>query len=94
MEAAGHFVFMVFKIAILASIYALITLVLLSLLAKFYKVDYFTKILRNKKLSWFGLGFIISTLLLIYSFTYWGNHGLGDSARVPVGYWHAVGNTN
>lgn len=27
-------------------------------------------------------------------FTYWGNHGFGDSARIPIGNGYAVNNIN
>jgi energy-coupling factor transporter transmembrane protein EcfT len=94
MEAAGHLVFMLIKIAIQASVYALLIIAAISFLAKFLPTAYLKNVVRNKRSSWLGLGFILSTLLLIYSFTYWGNHGLGDSARVPVGYGYAVDNIN
>jgi len=94
MEVLGHFVFTLFKIGILASIYSLILIATITMITNLKKNDYLQKIIDNKKSSWFRFGFIISVLLLIYSFTYWGNHGLGDGPRIPVGHWNVVDNTN
>lgn len=30
--------------------------------------------------------FIIASTLLLFSFTYYGNHGLGDDSNLPLGY--------
>ena len=32
--------------------------------------------------------------LFLFSCTYWGNHGLGDSARIPLGHGEAIEETN
>ncbi|MFD2561730.1 hypothetical protein [Aquimarina rubra] len=94
MEVLGHLIFMLFKIGILASIYSLILIAIMTMINNLKKNHYLQKIIDNKKSSWFRFGLIISALLLIYSFTYWGNHGLGDGPRIPIGYWNIVDNTN
>lgn len=94
MEVAGHLLFMFFKILVLASVYSLMIVAILTILSRFNDAEYLKKVTKNKKSAWFVYGFVISILLFIYSFTYWGNHGLGDGPRIPVGYWNVVENTN
>ena len=75
MEVIFHFVFQLFKISCLSAAYA--GLVVLGL--RFVKVG------RLGVIEWFGLGALIWIGLFVYSFTYWGNHGLGDTYRIPLG---------
>jgi hypothetical protein len=37
---------------------------------------------------------IISLALFIFSFTYWGDHGLGDNSLLPVGHGKSIHNTD
>ena len=85
MEVLFHFIFELVKIAILASIYALILLFIFRQINKSNSESWFQKATSNKKRFWFITGAIISFLLFGWMFTYWGNHGLGDSARIPIG---------
>ncbi|WP_298903801.1 hypothetical protein [uncultured Psychroserpens sp.] len=94
MEALFHFIFQLFKIAILASIYASILIGIILIIGKFKKTEFLKRVKSEKKKYWFSFGFLISIGLLIFSFTYWGNHGLGDSARIPIGNFKEVGETN
>ena len=36
----------------------------------------------------------IAVGLFAFSFSYWGNHGLGDSSRIPIGNWQTISNIN
>jgi energy-coupling factor transporter transmembrane protein EcfT len=94
MEFLIHFIFQLFKIAILASIYALILTAILLLIGKFKSTSFTKKIKLEKKKYWFYFGFIISIALFIFSFTYWGNHGLGDGPKIPIGHWETIENIN
>lgn len=94
MEVLFHFIFQLFKIGILASIYSLILIGILLIIGKFKPTEFLQKVKLNKKKYWFGFGFIISLGLFIFSFTYWGNHGLGDGPMIPIGYWETIENTN
>ena len=94
MEVLFHFIFQLIKIGILASIYSIIIIGILLLFEKVKSNDYLKKIKSQKINSWFSFGFIISILLFIFSFTYWGNHGLGDGPRIPIGHWETIENTN
>jgi len=76
-----HFCFDLFKIAIQAAVYSAILLALLFVLAK---------VIGNKrhKLNLFvQTYFVVAGLLLVFSFTYYGEHGLGDEAEIPLGQW-------
>lgn len=90
MEVLFHFAFQLVKISILASIYSFIFTTLISL---YKKEDSETRKL-NYKNRWYNYGFKISIFLFVFSFTYWGNHGLGDGPRIPLGYWKVMDNTN
>jgi hypothetical protein len=37
---------------------------------------------------------INTRVMLLYSFTHWGDRGLGDSARIPLLYFKEIDNTN
>lgn len=94
MEAIFHFVFELLKIAILSSAYAIILVSILSFLNKRMSNEFLTKILNSKFKTWVVFGFLISVSLFTYMFSYWGNHGLGDYARIPVGYGKEVSEIN
>ena len=94
MEVLFHFVFQLIKIGILASIYASILIGILLIIGKFKKTEYLERIKSEKIKSWFSFGFLISIGLFIFSFTYWGNHGLGDGPMIPIGHWETIENTN
>lgn len=94
MEALFHLLFEIVKIWILAGIYALILLGLFRLIGKSKPESWFHKVTANKKKFWFSTGISISIFLFIWLFSYWGNHGLGDFARIPIGNGYAVKNIN
>ena len=94
MEVIFHFIFQLIKIAILASIYATLLMLILLIVGK-YKSTEFLKSLKTKKIQyWFSFGFFISIALFVFSFTYWGNHGLGDGPIIPIGHFVTIENTN
>ena len=89
-----HFLFQIIKISILGSFYATIVLFLFVTIGKISPESYFGKRLGSKMKIWWSSGFVISVALFLYMFTYWGNHGLGDSARIPIGNFKEVGETD
>jgi energy-coupling factor transporter transmembrane protein EcfT len=93
-EVLIHFVFELIKISILGCLYATIIIYLLKLIAKFKPNTFIEKILNRKKIAWFSIGFLFSISLFIFLFSYWGNHELGDSARIPIGYDKEISNIN
>ncbi|WP_196886488.1 hypothetical protein [Aureivirga sp. CE67] len=94
MEVLFHFIFQLFKISIQASIYAYLLILIIVFIGKFKNNQKIQKLKKNKKKYWFVFGFIISQCLLLFSFTYWGNHGLGDGPIIPIGHWKKIENTN
>ncbi|MEM6298570.1 MAG: hypothetical protein AAF740_07780 [Bacteroidota bacterium] len=56
--------------------------------------SWFAKVSKNKLRLWFLSGFFILVGLFLFMISYWGNHGLGDSARVPVGHFRVVKQIN
>ena len=94
MEVLLDFLFQLFKIAILASIYSFLLILIISIIKILKPSEFLKKITVEKKKYWFAFGFIISIVLLFFSFTYWGNHGLGDGPKIPIGYWKTIENTN
>lgn len=83
MEALGHFIFELFKIGLLSFGYAWIIRFIVQGLRKDKPV------LSIKKLT---AG--IAVLLFAFMSTPYGNHGLGDSARIPVGWSNGLSNVD
>lgn len=94
MEALFHFITQIVKIVILSALYATLVLVVFLLVGKLNPSSYFSRKLSNKKKKWWVSGLFISIGLTIFSFTYWGDHGLGDSARIPIGHFKEVSEIN
>ena len=94
MAALFHLIFQLVKISLLASLYALIAVGLISIIPEAWKISFVTTVKSEKKKHWFLFGAIISILLFLFSFTYFGDHGLGDSARIPIGNWETIENIN
>ena len=90
MEVLFHFIFVLVKISILASIYASLILLVFRLISRFKPDSWFDRVTKEKSRFWRLTGFIISVGLFVYMFTYFGNHGLGDSARIPIGHFKYV----
>jgi hypothetical protein len=94
MEVLFHFIFELIKISILASIYAAVTLLVFKTIGGYKPDSWFDRVTKKKIKFLLLSGFIISVGLFFYMFTYFGNHGLGDSARVPVGHFKVVRQIN
>lgn len=94
MESLFHLIFVLIKIILLASIYSALILFLFIIVKKLKPNSWIEKIDTNRKKFWIKTAKIISILLFIWMHTYWGNHGLGDSARIPIGKGYAIENIN
>lgn len=86
MEVFIHFIFELVKIALLSSFYAFILLMLIKLYGSFRPKSWLYNLTRKEAKFWRKSFVVIYLILFIWQFTYWGNHGLGDSARIPIGY--------
>jgi hypothetical protein len=94
MEVLFHFIFELFKIAILASVYSTIILLTIKSIGKRKPNSWFDKVSQKRIKCWLISGLIISVALFAFMFSYWGDHGLGDSARIPIGHGKAVDQIN
>ena len=73
------------KIAILSSIYALLTLLVFYFVSKKTEVIWIKAVMQTKFMSWISLGFIYTFILFVYAFSYWGYSGIGDGFCIPAG---------
>lgn len=94
MEVLFHFIFELIKISILGSIYATLTLLTFELIGRYKQDSWFDRVSQKKLRFWFLSGLVISVGLFFYMFTYSGDHGLGDSPKIPIGHGIVVENTN
>jgi hypothetical protein len=94
MEALFHLIFELFKIVVLASVYSFIIFYFLHTLGRYFPGSWFYSVSQKKLRLWFLSCLVISIILFAFMFSYWGNHGLGDSARIPLGNGKAVEQIN
>jgi hypothetical protein len=87
-----HFVYSLVKIAALGTIYSALILLTVRFISLLTPNGWIDKITRNKFKFWRSTAYILVVGLFIYSFTYWGDHGLGDTSLIPVGYGQSIHN--
>jgi hypothetical protein len=90
MFALFHFLFELLKIGLLSSVYALIILLFAIAISKLSKTNALNHLLESKLKFWKTTVKVIYGVLFIFMFTYWGDHGLGDDAYLPVGHFQVV----
>ncbi len=83
MAASFHFLFEIVKIALLSAGYSAVLFLFLDVIAKMPK-------LKFKKVSFFDIYRIVAIVLFVFMFTYYGDHGLGDESRIPIGNGKSV----
>lgn len=88
--ALFHLIFELIKISILSSIYACLIILVFKIIANYKPNSWFEKVSHKKFKLWFMSSFCIFNFLFIFMFSYFGDHGLGDSARIPVGHGRAI----
>lgn len=94
MEVLFHFIFQLIKIFIQSSFYAFLVIVIFSYIGYFKPQSWFNKISGNKTKLWFSSIYKIYIFLFFFQFTYFGNHGLGDHAIIPIGHFEIVNQIN
>lgn len=90
MEVLFHFVFELIKISILASVYSIIILLAFRLVGSLKINNWFDRVSKRKILFFLITGASIWIVLFVFMFTYWGDHGLGDSSKIPVGHYKVI----
>jgi hypothetical protein len=83
-----------FKVAIQSSIYAAIVLFLARTIGIYRPDSLVDRVSHSQKRFWRNLCFFFAAGLIWQYNTYWGEHGLGDSARIPLGYGEAIEEIN
>ena len=83
-----HFGFEIFKIALQAAVYSSIILLLIFILIKITGNN------RLRLIKFKTIYFTIAGLMFIFSFTYYGNHGLGDEATIPLGHMKTMNSSD
>ncbi|MBJ6108655.1 hypothetical protein JAO73_06530 [Hymenobacter sp. BT523] len=94
MEYVFGLIFTLLKVAVQASVYATLFLVLISVWARFSPDSGLAKFTSNGKRVWWQSGLAASLALCLIANTPWGNHGLGDYARIPLGHGLAIEELN
>lgn len=88
--ALFHLIFELIKISILSCVYASLILLIFKIIAKYKPNSWFESVSKKKFKLWFSSGLCLSFFLFFFMFTYFGDHGLGDIARIPVGHSKAI----
>ena len=94
MEVLAHFIFELIKISILGSFYAVLTLGTFKIIGHYNPDSWFESVSKKKMRLWFTSGLIISIVLFFFMFTHYGDHGLGDSARIPLRHQREIQEIN
>jgi hypothetical protein len=94
MEYLFGLIFTLLKVAIQASAYATLLLILIRMWAAFSPDSGLAKFASNGKRVWWRSGLTASLVLCLIANTPWGNHGLGDYARIPLGHGLAMEELN
>ena len=86
MEVLYHFVFVLIKVALLSCLYGALFLIIIRIINKGRN--------HSSLKTWGILSVSSFVLLFVFMNTYWGDHGLGDSTRIPVGYGQEIKQIN
>lgn len=90
MMAMLELLFIFINILILSTIYATTVLLIVFLLSKTTSIQWTKRVWAKKARYWLLTHFIISVLLLVVSFSYWQDTGIGDNSKIPVGYGQTI----
>ena len=94
MEVLFHFIFELIKISILACIYGSLIRLVAIIIGRHNPESWFSRV-PNKKVSfWYLYTRIIFVCLFCFMFTHYGDHGLGDHARIPISHWREIEQIN
>lgn len=88
--ALFHFLFELIKIGLLSSLYATTVLAIILLTSKIIPTQKLSELMTKKRKFWILIMRVVYAVLFVFMFTYWGNHGLGDEAILPIGNFKIV----
>jgi len=89
-----HFIFELFKILIQSAIYSSIIFFGITGIVKPKPGSFLYFFRKEKMLTWVSGWGIIFLGLFFFMFSYYGDHGLADSARIPIGHHREIGQTD
>jgi hypothetical protein len=82
----GPITFELIKIVILACLYAGLLLFFFRKISSKKPQSLFDTISKRRFRFWIVSVFSITLVLFFFMLSYWGDHGLGDYARIPIGH--------
>lgn len=94
MEVMFHFAFELVKITLLSLVYGTLLFALTQLLRKRPRHDSLDPTANAKSISWLSWFAMAWVGLFVFMFTYWGDHGLGDTAFLPIGHGKVIESIN
>jgi len=86
MMAMIEFLLIILKILCLSTIYVTVVLLVVFISSKTTSFRWAKYVWSKKIRFWLLSHVVILVLLLILSFSYWQDTGLGDNSKIPVGY--------
>ncbi len=89
-----HFLFELFKILIQSTIYASVIFFTITYLVKPKPGSLFYFFKKEKALTLLSSWVAIFFGLFFFMFSYYGDHGLGDSTRIPIDHHREIGQTD
>ena len=82
------------KVAVQASVYAVLLLMLAKAWVSYSPDSALARFASDSKRVWWQGALAASLVLCFFANTPWGNHGLGDYARIPLSHGLAMERTN
>lgn len=92
MEVLFHFCFQLIKTGLLSLVY--LGIVLLIIRIKPFSDASVSKRISERKSTRIVIGGTFFVLLFLWQFTHWGDHGLGDYARIPLRHFREIEQIN
>jgi hypothetical protein len=89
-----HFIFELFKILVQSTIYSSIIFFTITYLVKPKPGSLFYFFKKKRALTLISSWIVIFFGLFLFMFSYYGDHGLGDSARIPIGHHREIQQTD
>ncbi len=94
MESLFHFGFELIKIAFLSSFYSFLLFLFLKFLGKWKPESWFENVTKLRRKFLLRSFFLLYFGFFLFMLSHYGNHGLGDSARIPLRHFKAVRQIN
>jgi hypothetical protein len=94
MQVLYIFIFFFLKLIVLICIYATVLLLIFRLVGKIRPNSWMYRISAKNKRFWLKVAGIAGLFLVTFSKTHWGDHGMGDSSRIPLKHGREIVEVN